>query len=71
MDLLGSKLVREYDVDLACIVYLKPTGKVKCSLRSINTKQDVEIIATSFGGGGHRNAAGFEMSLDEFMGLFV
>lgn len=29
------------------------------SLRSIDTKTDIGFIANIFGGGGHRNAAGF------------
>lgn len=38
---------------------LKRDGKVACSLRS-NGEYDVSVIAKCFGGGGHKNAAGFE-----------
>jgi len=42
---------------------LSQTGLVaKCSLRS-NGDYDVSAIAKSFGGGGHRNAAGFEVDI--------
>jgi hypothetical protein len=37
-------------------------GKVYCSLRS-NGDYDVSAIAKKFGGGGHKNAAGFETDL--------
>jgi hypothetical protein len=42
---------------------LSQTGMIaKCSLRS-NGDYDVSAIAKAFGGGGHRNAAGFEVPL--------
>lgn len=37
------------------------SDKVVVSLRSRNDRADVSLIAKSFGGGGHRNAAGFEI----------
>ncbi len=37
-------------------------GKCLCSLRS-NGDYDVEAIAKAFGGGGHKNAAGFEVDV--------
>lgn len=40
-----------------------PRRQVVCSLRS-NGEFDVEAIAKVYGGGGHRNAAGFETSLE-------
>lgn len=39
-------------------------GNVKCSLRS-NADFDVSAMAKQFGGGGHKNAAGFVISLEE------
>lgn len=47
--------------------YLGADNKVRCSLRS-NGDYDVSAIAKSFGGGGHRNAAGFETDIDTLMG---
>ena len=42
--------------------YINHEGKCLCSLRS-NGDYDVSAIAKAFGGGGHRNAAGFETSI--------
>ena len=47
--------------------YLGADNKVRCSLRS-NGDYDVSTIAKSFGGGGHRNAAGFETDITTLMG---
>lgn len=41
--------------------------KVNCSLRS-NGDYDVSAIAKAFGGGGHKNAAGFSCSMDQLIG---
>lgn len=41
--------------------------RAKCSLRS-NGEYDVSSIARAFGGGGHRNAAGFETDIQTLMG---
>jgi oligoribonuclease NrnB/cAMP/cGMP phosphodiesterase (DHH superfamily) len=47
--------------------YMGRDGKAKVSLRS-NGEYDVSAIAKSFGGGGHRNAAGFEVDMSTLMG---
>jgi hypothetical protein len=39
--------------------------KVSCSLRSI-APFDVSAIAAAFGGGGHAQASGFRMSIEQF-----
>lgn len=49
------------------VYYIGSDNKVKCSLRS-NGEYDVSTIAKSFGGGGHRNAAGFETDIVTLMG---
>lgn len=36
-------------------------GKFQFSLRSTHDRVDVSVIAKAFGGGGHRNAAGFQL----------
>ena len=41
-------------------------GQIHCSLRS-NGDYDVSAIAKAFGGGGHRNAAGFSTDIDTLM----
>ena len=47
--------------------YVGTANKVKCSLRS-NGDYDVSAIAKAFGGGGHKNAAGFETTLEILSG---
>ncbi|MEN8041179.1 MAG: bifunctional oligoribonuclease/PAP phosphatase NrnA [Actinomycetota bacterium] len=49
--------------DVACLLKRKPGGTIKGSLRS-RGKIDVAAIASSFGGGGHHNAAGFTSTAD-------
>ena len=41
-------------------------GQIHCSLRS-NGEYDVSAIAKAFGGGGHRNAAGFSTDIDTLL----
>lgn len=41
------------------------------SLRSANDRKDVAEIAVKLGGGGHRNAAGFEIAFDQLSSLTV
>jgi nanoRNase/pAp phosphatase (c-di-AMP/oligoRNAs hydrolase) len=45
---------------------LADDGEAKVSLRSQGSL-DVAAIAVRYGGGGHRNAAGFRMPLKSFM----
>lgn len=47
--------------------HMDAQGVVKCSLRS-NGEYDVSDIAKSYGGGGHKNAAGFSLSIEQLMG---
>lgn len=42
-------------------------GHCACSLRS-NGDYDVSAIAKKFGGGGHKNAAGFEVPIKTLLG---
>lgn len=42
-------------------------NRCKCSLRS-NGDYDVSAIAKAFGGGGHRNAAGFQVDIQTLLG---
>ncbi|MBK8467642.1 MAG: hypothetical protein IPL32_17650 [Chloracidobacterium sp.] len=48
------------------VYYISSDGRVRCSLRS-NGEYDVSAIASSFGGGGNRNAAGFETDIETLM----
>ena len=48
------------------------TGETYLSLRSTDTATDVEVIASKFGGGGHRNAAGLSVfGSDTLPGIFL
>ncbi len=46
--------------------YINKEGKCLCSLRS-NGDYDVSAIAHAFGGGGHKNAAGFEVAIETLL----
>ena len=46
--------------------FVNKDGKCKCSLRS-NSGYDVSVIAKSFGGGGHKTAAGFEVDIQTLL----
>ena len=46
--------------------YINKEGKCLCSLRS-NGDYDVSVIAKAFGGGGHKNAAGFEVDVQALL----
>lgn len=57
---IGNKMLSKFPLtDFACVwSYNLDRGVTTFSLRSSNDKHDVSQIATMFGGGGHRNAAG-------------
>lgn len=50
----------------AAVYHDTKDGKRAFSLRSTDAGEDVSLIAAKFGGGGHRNAAGFSIDLDVF-----
>jgi oligoribonuclease NrnB/cAMP/cGMP phosphodiesterase (DHH superfamily) len=50
--------------------YQNADGSVSCSLRS-NGDYDVSAIAKCFGGGGHKNAAGFTTTMSTLQSWFV
>ena len=60
---VGNKLVDNPGCDFS-VVYNYDDAKnlTKFSLRSIDSKTDVSQISKIFGGGGHRNAAGYTKS---------
>ena len=62
---LGEQLAEKCG-SFALLWYAHSDGEVKCSLRS-RGKVDVAAMAEKFGGGGHRNAAGFRMPLAQFI----
>jgi len=61
---LGHQLAEQGEIGL--IWQLANDGEAKVSLRS-RGQLDVAAIAMRYGGGGHRNAAGFRMPLKAFM----
>ena len=63
---LGNEICIEYNKP-ALMYFITQDMKVICSLRSVNELSDVSKVATIFGGGGHRNASGFTVSLQTFM----
>ncbi|MBM3674573.1 MAG: bifunctional oligoribonuclease/PAP phosphatase NrnA [Actinobacteria bacterium] len=49
---------RTAEADIACVLKEEADGSVKVSLRSVGDS-DVRLVASAYGGGGHRFAAGF------------
>lgn len=70
LDYMIEHLKRGYDgavTKAACAYRVQKDGKVQFSLRS-RSDFDVALLAQKFGGGGHKNASGFELdSLDTFV----
>lgn len=62
---LGN-LLAEQSESFGLVWQMAGDGEIKASLRS-RGRFDVAAIATRYGGGGHRNAAGFRMPLKQFM----
>ena len=62
---LGHELVNQSGT-FGLVWSMAGDGQIHCSLRS-NGDYDVSAIAKAFGGGGHRNAAGFSTNLDTLM----
>lgn len=61
---IGEVLRVKYPTSPFCAIYYDTKdGKRKWSLRSTDSQDDVAAVAGRFGGGGHRNAAGF---IEEF-----
>jgi oligoribonuclease NrnB/cAMP/cGMP phosphodiesterase (DHH superfamily) len=58
----GHQLLAEYPYLNFSSIYFNTEKGFKCSFRSENNKTNVSELATMFGGGGHRNAAGCYLS---------
>lgn len=57
---LGNVICRENpDIDFCCLVDL---NRQKCSMRSVEGKADVSVIAKKYNGGGHAQASGFTLN---------
>jgi len=55
---LGNYAMQNTDTDFALCWYISHKNEYKYSLRSIDERVDVSMIAKEFGGGGHRNSSG-------------
>lgn len=55
------------DAPFAASWFMRGDGKIQFSLRSTDDKVDVSEIAKRFGGGGHRNAAGFQLDWSDLL----
>lgn len=61
----------DHGVPFAVSWFVTAAGRVRFSLRSELDGEDVAGIATSFGGGGHPHAAGFEVDLETALRMFT
>ncbi|QDF28951.1 DHHA1 domain-containing protein [Halarcobacter anaerophilus] len=66
---IGNEICNKYQTP-ALVFFVNDKKEYVCSLRSLDNLADVSEVAKSFGGGGHRNAAGFTLSKEEFYTLF-
>lgn len=62
---LGNMIVEKYQVAL---VYQIEKTRIKISMRSCDEGPDVSVVSQRYGGGGHRNAAGFSLDLTSIEG---
>jgi len=72
---LGNELCKKYDVPV-CLYKISGSESsnelsVALSFRSMDHLEPVDVVARLFNGGGHRNAAGGECSLDRFTDLMI
>lgn len=56
-----NRIVTKENIPFSASFFVNKEGYI-FSLRSIDSKEDVSKIAKMYGGGGHRNAAGFKVS---------
>lgn len=65
---MGHLLLRQHPLaDFAATYYDKHNQRV-FSLRSADDRTDVQAVAVGYGGGGHRNAAGFAVGFNHLLG---
>lgn len=62
-DVAHELLQQNPDAPFAATYYDRGDGRRSFSLRSDDSRTDVAEVAKKFGGGGHRNAAGFETTI--------
>ncbi len=61
-DCADAMLKAEPDAPFCASWFRRADGRIQFSLRSRDDRMDVSEVAKKFGGGGHRNAAGFEQA---------
>ena len=58
---IGERLLERYpEAPFVAVYYYRGEGVMRWSLRSQDHRQNVREVAENYGGGGHRNAAGFD-----------
>lgn len=67
---VGNGLAEDRDQAFGASFTVRHDG-VSFSLRSTAYREDVSKIAEGYGGGGHRNAAGFHVPHDHFFGVML
>lgn len=67
---LFTKFAKEHGADFAGTYYRYTPKTYKFSLRSVGDF-DVSQVCKRFGGGGHKNASGFELPIEKFNGQFL
>lgn len=67
-DCADAMLKAEPDAPFCASWFRRADGKVQWSLRSRYDRMDVSEVAKRMGGGGHRNAAGFEQAVEDSHG---
>lgn len=65
---LGNAICKKFQKPV-CLYKILSTGMVSLSFRSMDNLIDMSKVAVALGGGGHRNACGAEMSLEDFKKL--
>lgn len=64
----GNYMMNHYDIPFA-VCYWDSDKERHFSLRSLDHKWDVQTIAKKYGGGGHRNAAGFKVPFTHILAI--
>ena len=65
---LGNAICKKFQKSV-CLYKILSNGMVSLSFRSMDNLTDMSKVAVALGGGGHRNACGAEMSLEDFKKL--
>lgn len=67
---VGDYLCTTQDIPFCAYYYLRSDGKVQWGLRG-HDRVDLSMVAKGYGGGGHRNAAGFVTSQDTLLSILT